>query len=176
MKKLLTLFFLAEMSTSLFAGEYRLNDAEIDTQFQQSESMNYMFSVGDQNGMYGFNMDMEMSSASAAAEKTQKTAAIIAFATVVVPWVLSVIGNVASNVTGVAAIGLTTWAINVVISIVPWHRLYLGTADNNLKIWALYCVTLRWCGALPIIDGIMLLMDDSGEKYMDNPKYVMWID
>ncbi|HAW21467.1 MAG TPA: hypothetical protein DCX14_14895, partial [Flavobacteriales bacterium] len=102
MKKLLTLFFLAAMSTSLFAGEYRLNDAEIDTQFQQSESMNYMFSVGDQNGMYGFNMDMEMSSASAAAEKTQKTAAIIAFATVVVPWVLSVIGNVASNVTGVA--------------------------------------------------------------------------
>ena len=58
--------------------------------------------------------------------------------------------------------------------LIPIHRLYLGCGDKTTEVVALYCVTLGGCGLLPIIDGIMLLMDQGGTKYVDNPKFLMW--
>jgi len=72
-----------------------------------------------------------------------------------------------------AIICFAEWFLGVGI-LIPIHRLYLGCGDKTIKVVALYCVTLGGCGLLPIIDGIMLIMDQGGTKYIDNPKFLMW--
>lgn len=61
-----------------------------------------------------------------------------------------------------------------VLSIIPIHRIILGCDGQTVKIVALYCVTLGGCGILPIVDAIFLLIDDTKQKYIENPKFLMW--
>ena len=58
--------------------------------------------------------------------------------------------------------------------LVPIHRLYLGTGGQTVKIFFLYFCTLSGCGFITLIDGIMLLINSSSSKYIDNPKFIMW--
>lgn len=175
MKHILTLLFASLLTFQVSANQYQINEERIDAEFEQSECLNHLWNVS-LDFTNAMNTELDLALSSAAAEKSQQTAAFIAFGSVVVPWLISIVFNVTAAITGVAAINWLGSVLNLAITIIPWHRFYLGTGGENLKIWALYCVTLRWCGVLPIVDGIMLLMDDSGEKYMDNPKYLMWID
>ena len=58
--------------------------------------------------------------------------------------------------------------------LIPIHRLVLGCGGAELKVVALYCITLGGCGLLPLVDGIFLIMDYEGDQYVDNPKFLMW--
>lgn len=174
MRTLLTLVFSFTTLLYASASTYEIDEAKIEQQFESSESLNYYFH-GATDFTHAMNSDFHMANP-AAAEKSNTTAALIAFGSVLLPWIISVPFNIIAGLSGVAAIGWIGYLLNVAITIVPWHRFYLGTGGENAKIFLLYCVTLRWCSVLPIIDGIMLLMDDTGEKYFDNPKYVMWLN
>lgn len=59
---------------------------------------------------------------------------------------------------------------------IPIYRFMLGTGENNGKVFGLYCVTCGGLGVLPLIDAIMLLTDDSENKYINNQKFIMWLD
>lgn len=58
--------------------------------------------------------------------------------------------------------------------LVPVHRFILGTNGQLVKIWGLYCITISGCGVLLLVDGILLLLDESKSKYLNNPKFIMW--
>jgi TM2 domain-containing membrane protein YozV len=75
-------------------------------------------------------------------------------------------------VAGLVALG--SWLFGVGW-LVPIHRFILGTGGQPVKIFLLYCITLSGCGIILLIDGIVLLLDDSGTKYIDNPKFIMWM-
>lgn len=72
---------------------------------------------------------------------------------------------------GIVALG--SWLLGVGV-LIPIHRLILGTGNQAGKIIALYCVTLSGCGFILLIDGIMLLIDSGGNKYIENSKFIMW--
>ena len=74
-------------------------------------------------------------------------------------------------IAGIVALG--SWLLGVGV-LIPIHRLILGTGNQAGKIIALYCVTLSGCGFILLIDGIMLLMDSDGNKYVENSKFIMW--
>jgi hypothetical protein len=74
-----------------------------------------------------------------------------------------------------AIIAFAEWFLGIGV-LIPIHRLFLGCDGKEIKVVALYCITLGGCGLLPIIDGIALLVDDSKSRYIDNPKYLMWIN
>lgn len=58
--------------------------------------------------------------------------------------------------------------------LVPVHRFILGTNGQVAKIWGLYCITISGCGVLLIVDGILLILDESKSKYINNSKFIMW--
>ncbi|MFN5627751.1 MAG: hypothetical protein ACK48W_00565 [Bacteroidota bacterium] len=58
--------------------------------------------------------------------------------------------------------------------IVPFHRFIIGTGGQSFKIFALYFITAGGCGVITLVDGVLLLMDGNGNKYIDNPKFIMW--
>jgi len=70
-------------------------------------------------------------------------------------------------------VALASWNTGIGI-LVPIHRLILGAGNEVGKIIALYCVTLSGCGFILLLDGIMLLMDSHGNKFIENPKFIMW--
>ena len=72
---------------------------------------------------------------------------------------------------GAVAIASVLFGVGLLI---PVHRFILGTGGHNFKIFALYCVTLDCGGFLTLVDGIILLTDDSKKKYINNPKWFMW--
>lgn len=74
-----------------------------------------------------------------------------------------------------AIVAFAEWFLGVGI-LIPIHRLVLGCGGSEIKVVALYCITLGGCGLLPLIDGIMLIIDAGGTRYIDNPKYLMWIN
>jgi hypothetical protein len=92
-------------------------------------------------------------------------------ASILLPAQQKVKGEDIQLVAGIVA--LASWLLAVGI-LVPIHRLILGTGNQAGKIIALYCVTLGGCGFITLIDGIMLVMDGSGSRYIDNPKFIMW--
>ncbi len=53
------------------------------------------------------------------------------------------------------------------------HRLYLGT---EVKVPVIYAATLGCVGILPVTDIIAILLSKDIEKYVNNPKVIMWID
>lgn len=75
------------------------------------------------------------------------------------------------TVAGIVA--LASWVMGIGW-LVPIHRFILGTDGHDFKIFSLYCITISGCGFVLLIDGIHLLLDDSGSKYVNSPKYIMW--
>jgi len=58
------------------------------------------------------------------------------------------------------------------------HRYVLGTKPS---MFALYCFTCGGIfGIVPLVDFVVLVIDglleDEGEKYIDNEKFLMWIE
>ena len=74
-----------------------------------------------------------------------------------------------------AIVAFAEWVLGIGI-LIPIHRIILGCDGQELKVIALYCVTLGGCGLLPLIDGVMLLVDDTKSRYIENPKYLMWLN
>jgi hypothetical protein len=80
-------------------------------------------------------------------------------------------GENTQMIAGIVALASFITGVGV---LVPIHRLILGTDNQAAKIIALYCVTISGCGFLLLVDGILLLMDSSGDKYIENSKFLMW--
>jgi len=80
-------------------------------------------------------------------------------------------GENTQMIAGIVALASFITGVGV---LVPIHRLILGTDNQTAKIVALYCVTISGCGFLLLVDGILLLMDSSGDKYIENSKFLMW--
>jgi TM2 domain-containing membrane protein YozV len=74
-------------------------------------------------------------------------------------------------IAGVVALAsfFTGWGI-----FVPVHRFILGTGGRNGKIFALYCFTLSGCGFILLVDGLVLLINDHNDKYLENPNFIIW--
>ncbi|MGD1845593.1 MAG: TM2 domain-containing protein [Salibacteraceae bacterium] len=53
----------------------------------------------------------------------------------------------------------------------PIHRIYLGTSGGTI---AAYILTCGGFGVLPLIDGLVLLIDDDPYRFIDNSKFLMW--
>ncbi len=75
------------------------------------------------------------------------------------------------TVAGIVA--LASWVAGIGW-LIPIHRFILGTGGNDFKIFCTYFVTISGCGFILLIDGIHLLLDDSGTKYIGNTKFIMW--
>ena len=70
-------------------------------------------------------------------------------------------------------ISLTPYFVGLTVGI---HRLYLGT---EILTYIAYFCTGGGCGIVQFVDSIVLLMgmlDDDIGKYIDNPKFFMWLD
>jgi hypothetical protein len=74
-------------------------------------------------------------------------------------------------IAGAIAIASVVLGVGIIF---PFHRFIIGTGGKPFKIFALYCVTLGGCGVITLVDGVLLLMDSKGTKYLDNSKFIMW--
>ncbi|MEZ4722996.1 MAG: hypothetical protein R2813_14065 [Flavobacteriales bacterium] len=162
----LLLFLIVNIAAS--ANNYKLDESNLNVLFESSCDISYMLTSSEL-------MKHGIESAAAAGEKRQVVGAIIAF---VGPVGGYIVGTIAYFVFAVATLGLGAYCFPIfyIPIFLPYHRWYLGTNGNGANVGLLYCVTLNWCGVLSFIDGIMLLIDDTEEKYIENPQYVMWID
>lgn len=77
-------------------------------------------------------------------------------------------------IAGVVALGGIVFTGGIIGALIPVHRFILGTAGNEMPIFFGYFCTYGMCGILPIVDGIALLIDAGGNKYMNNPRWIMW--
>jgi hypothetical protein len=163
MKYTTTIALLLLSLCSAQASIYKVDMTAVDRSFVNAEDITahvgLMFNADQTISTAAFEM---MLADEADGGKSQTTAAIIALATVIAP-------SLITAVTG--GFGAPVF----ILTMIPWHRIYLGTGGKTGKVIALYCVTLDWCGWLTLVDGVMLLIDDTDSKYIDNPKYVMWI-
>jgi hypothetical protein len=160
---IILIVLLGLSSKKNYAGNYHLQEDEIEAAFLNSQDITTQYLL-----MLNSNMFSGISTSNLQEDNTQMVAGIIAIASFFIRWGSGVIG-------WIPIVGWATWGVIWIATIIPWHRIYLKTAGNDLKIVALYCVTLGWCiNAHHVIDGIFLLMDGSNNKYVNNPKYVMW--
>ena len=53
----------------------------------------------------------------------------------------------------------------------PIHRIYLGSSTGA---YIGYFLTCGGCGVLPIVDGFLLLTSKNPERFINNPKLIMW--
>lgn len=166
MKFLLTVSLLWTVSTGFArTSTYHLNQDKVDLAFTLSED------IGSSIMSSSF-----FTNAEGAKEVNNTTAAIVAFATVIAPYIVYTGWWIVTAFTG--GLGIIFLPIAVVFAGaagLPWHRYYLGTNGETAKIMALYCVTLNWFGWLPIADGVFLLLDKE-DSFKNNPDYLMWID
>ena len=164
MKPLIAIAALMVFWNTSIANPYKLDESDLIAKFDQSTDISAFIATPEL---------LEYSTMVAEA-KSESIAAIIAFGSLVAPYVFSYIYQTAFIASGGAAIVGYPVLVAVDCALMfPWHRFYLGTGGQDVKVGLLYCVTLDWCGLLPLIDGIMLLIDD-GSTYIDNPKYLMW--
>lgn len=70
-------------------------------------------------------------------------------------------------------VALAEWGTGIGV-LIPIHRIILGCDGSEVRVSALYCITLGGCGWLPLIDGIAILTDQTGKRYIENPKFLMW--
>jgi hypothetical protein len=170
MKVLTTLLFSFLIITPCaFASNYKLNESNINQLFEHSNDISMHMVNSDAMKAYFSSLPADENA------KSQTTAAIIALAVTIGGGVATgVVYQIISIATGGVG-ALVCWPI-LFAPLIPFHRLYLGTDGNGFKVSALYCVTLTWCGWLNIIDGIMLLIDDSKSKYIGSSKYIMWVN
>lgn len=146
MKKILLLFFLASCSVSFGNNDYRLDENKIEELFSSSQDVTGEI-TSLLNSRVCLHTPMYSADSSPAESDKQTTAGIIA---------------IAQFVTGTG--------------FVPIYRFMLGTGGSNGKIFGLYCITCGGLGFLPLIDAIMLLTDDSGNKYVGSDKFLMWLE
>lgn len=135
------------VSTNAMAGSYRLNESNIEAQFADAQDVT--FEAMNVALTLKDNYDYVRGE-----------------------------GNDTELVGGIVALaGLLVFA--PVVTIFPLHRFIIGTGGQAAKIWALYCVTLGGCGVITLVDGILLLIDhfeEGGSAYLDNSKFIMWMD
>ncbi len=143
-----SIFILALLSLSItassFAGNYHLNESKLEAAFNESVDVS-----NDKFVSAFFNTSPAEASMMLSADggmDKHTLAAIVAFAELFL------------------GVGI----------LIPIHRLVLGCGGKEIKVVALYCVTLGGCGLLPIVDGIFLIMDQGGTQYIDNTKFLMW--
>lgn len=79
--------------------------------------------------------------------------------------------NNVQKVAGAIAIASVVLAVGIIF---PFHRFIIGTGGEPFKIFALYCITLGGCGVITLVDGIILVLDETGTKYQNNNKFIMW--
>lgn len=118
MKHAFAIIALVLVSFLSQANQYQINESRIDAQFEQSESLNHLWYVS-LDYTSAFDTDIDLGLSSAAAGKSQKTAALIAFGSVVVPWIVSIVFGLTASITGVAAISWFGSILNIAISIIP---------------------------------------------------------
>jgi TM2 domain-containing membrane protein YozV len=70
-------------------------------------------------------------------------------------------------------VALASW-ITGIGAIIPIHRFILGTDGKGFKIFCMYFCTLSGCGFILLVDGILLVMNGEGDKYINNSKFIMW--
>ena len=75
------------------------------------------------------------------------------------------------KVAGAIAIASVVLAVGFIF---PIHRFVIGTGGESFKIFALYCITFGGCGVITLVDGIILVLDETGTKYLNNNKFIMW--
>lgn len=166
MKKIVSIFALilcVSFSTKADSNQYFLNEDVIEASFNNAEDITSQYLLMLNGGVFN-----QIGTSNFAEDDKQMTAGIIALASFFVRWGSGFFGLI-------PYVGFFVWASVSVLTIVPWHRLYLKAGGQEFKMVALYCVTLGWCiNAHHVADGIFLLLDESKNKYINNPKYVMW--
>ncbi len=70
-------------------------------------------------------------------------------------------------------VALASWVTGIG-AIIPIHRFMLGTNGKGFKIFCMYFCTLSGCGFILLVDGILLVMNGEGDKYINNGKFIMW--
>lgn len=70
-------------------------------------------------------------------------------------------------------VALASWVTGIGV-IIPFHRFILGVDGKGFKIFCMYFCTLSGCGFILLVDGILLVIDGDGNKYMNNRKFIMW--
>lgn len=167
MKKIvsaLLLMFCFSFLTKANSDVYHLDEASLEDLFTNAEDITSQYLLMLNSGVFN---QLETNGILEDDNK-QMTAGIIALASFIVRW-----GS--GFFAWIPIVGWITWVGVSVLTIVPWHRLYLKAGGQEFKMVALYCVTLGWCiNAHHVADGIFLLLDESKSKYINNPKYVMW--
>jgi TM2 domain-containing membrane protein YozV len=147
MKRIVLLFAFALVTGSGFgSSNYHLDESKVEDIFNSSKDITGEIVVALNSGAYLHNFMFNGCSSPAESDK-QTTAGIIA---------------IAQFVTGTGFI--------------PIYRFMLGTGGKNGTVFGLYCVTCGGLGLLPLIDAIMLLTDDSGNKYVGSGKFLMWLE
>lgn len=71
---------------------------------------------------------------------------------------------------------IVAWVVDYFLGGFGIHRYILGTKGN---MWAIYTFTVCGIfGIVPLVDWFVLLIDGmiqgNGDKYIDNPKFLMW--
>jgi hypothetical protein len=167
MKKIVSALLLVlcfSFNVKASSDVYHLDEVLLEETFSNSDDITSQYMLMLNGGMFNQLGNTGIT----ADDNKQMTAGIIALASFIVRWASGLIA-------WIPIVGWITWIGVSVLTIVPWHRLYLKAGGQELKIVALYCVTLGWCiNAHHVVDGIFLLMDESKSKYINNPKYVMW--
>ncbi len=158
---LIALVFCLAGATQLQASQnYRLDETNLENMFAASEDVT--------SDMF-YPMNNPFKQSTGLEKGNMEVAAYIAFGTFLVRLIPGAIGVV------FPIVGLALSPI-IIAAIFPWHRYYLGTDGEGVKISALYCVTWGWCWNIHhVVDGIMLLTDESAsEKFQNNGKWIMW--
>jgi hypothetical protein len=141
---LLAAVFIVIKSNTAFATDYKLNDTKIDQLFSSSTEL--ILNESNETNIGDSFGFLLGENLKPAEDNKQMIAGAIAIASVVL------------------GVGI----------IFPFHRFIIGTGGKPFKIFALYCVTLGGCGVITLVDGVLLLMDGNGTKYLDNSKFIMW--
>jgi len=141
---LLATVFIIIKSNTAYATAYKLNDTKIDQLFSSSTEL--ILNESNETNIGDSFGFLLGENLKPAEDNKQMIAGAIAIASVVL------------------GVGI----------IFPFHRFIIGTGGKPFKIFALYCITLGGCGVITLVDGVLLLMDSKGTKYLDNSKFIMW--
>ncbi|OWY21735.1 TM2 domain-containing protein [Sphingobacteriales bacterium UPWRP_1] len=132
----------ASTSTYASVSQFKVNDAQIDQLFGNSQELSTAAAVQFNFSSAGSELGANTNTTKVAGEKN----AVVAF---ILAWFLGSLGI---------------------------HRFYLGTKTLT---GVGYILTCGGFGIVAFVDWVMLLIgliDDDISKYVDNPKFFMWLD
>jgi hypothetical protein len=143
------LLMVSAVSASVGSSKYHINDEQMNQQFSEAEDITLVTleMLTDNLNMNSTSTAPQNFTTPQGADK-QLVAGIICAASLLV--------------------------FPITATIVPVHRLYLGTGGKTFKIFALYCITLGGCYVISVVDAIVLLINSEGDEYVENPKWLMW--